>query len=200
MSGLFEIVILAAVAGFVLMQLFRTLGRTDGDEPDRPRPYQPGPIKVDQARNGDRDDADRPLPLADSFPGENRIRDAYPAFTRSGFLDGARSAYVAIVTAFDAHDRDTLADLVTPDVLEAWSGALTEPAIERDAELPVRVRKAEIVSGGAMGRSAYVKVAFDAVIGEGAEEREARDLWTFTRDVRDPNPNWFLSSVESGEG
>ena len=205
-SGLFEIVILAAVACFVLMQLYRTLGRTDGDEQPPPRNFG-GPVKIDRpggeaARNAEGRTSpwgQRGAIGADAFDGAARVMQADPDFDPERFLDGARAAYAAIVQAFDAHDRDGLADLVTPEVLASWSDAMIGEPAQRDGPLAVDIKDVRLVSGGAVGSSVQIKAAFDAEISEGADRREVKDLWTFTRDVRHSNPNWFLSSVEQLE-
>jgi predicted lipid-binding transport protein (Tim44 family) len=46
------------------------------------------------------------------------------------------------------------------------------------------------------GDIARVTVKFEAELAEGAiGVRDAREKWTFERDVRSPDPNWRLARV-----
>jgi predicted lipid-binding transport protein (Tim44 family) len=62
----------------------------------------------------------------------------------------------------------------------------------------VRLRKAEIADAVLEDNIARVVVKFEAELAEGADRvRDAREKWTFERDVRSPDPNWRLARVSA---
>jgi predicted lipid-binding transport protein (Tim44 family) len=193
-QSLIEIAVLAAVAGFVLFRLYATLGRRTGAEPPpRPAPVQ-GPFGSDRAVT------DRPLTGAATAPGSDGIAAivrADSSFNAEQFLTGARGAYEIILTAYAKADRDALRTLLTPRVYESYMKALDERAAknEQGPEL-VRLRNAELADADLTGSVARVTVKFEAELAQGATGiRDAREKWTFERDIRSNDPNWRLARV-----
>src|SRR5205085_1589030 len=120
-----------------------------------------------------------------------------PTFDTAQFLSGARGAYDLIVGAFAKGDRDTLKPLLTPRVFDAYSAAISarEAAGGTGPEI-VRLRSVELSEAGLQGSVARVTVKFEAELAEGAHGvRDAREKWTFERDVRSSDPNWRLARV-----
>lgn len=218
-----DIILLALLAAFVLYRLSRVLGRRPDDSGSgvlRPRPRRednivalpgraaarPGPPP--RARKADAGDADA---LTNAGVAEIRLND--PTFDPDQFLQGARAAYEMVVAAFAKGDRDTLRRLLTRDVYENFSRAVSERE-ERGETLEttvVGIRGAEIVEARMAGRNAEVTVKFvsdlinvikdragapkDETAGSGV--KEVIDTWTFVRDVRSRDPNWALAETHS---
>lgn len=193
-QGLLEIVFLAFVAGFMLYRLYVTLGRRTGAE----RPVEPQPAQGDLPR--DRAPAAlAAIPGATGASGEGlrAIVRADPNFDVEQFASGARAAYELIVNAYAKGDREGLKGLLAPRVYEAYGAAIAkrEQAEETGPEL-VRLRNSEIVGAELEGNIARVSVRFEAELAEGAHGvRDARERWTFERDVRSSDPNWLLARV-----
>lgn len=188
-----EMLVLAFIAGFVLFRLYVTLGRRTGAEREvRPAPAQ-GPLAPD-------------VPIAKPAPaglagvageGIAAVMRADPSFDPDFFVAGAKSAYEMIIGAFAKGDRDTLQGLLTPRVFDSYAAAITAREATGDAgpEL-VRLKSAEIADAAMQGDIARVTVKFEAELAEGAiGVRDAREKWTFERDVRSPDPNWRLARV-----
>jgi len=198
-QSLIEIAILAFVAAFILFRLYATLGkRTGAERPDEPRP-QPAPQGAPvppQPVPG----AMRPSSAPAAGPageGLMAIVRVDPNFEVDQFAAGARSAYEWIVSAFAKGDTATLETLLTPRVYQSYAAAIAERQAQGGVgpEL-VRLRNAEIVDAGMDGDVARVSVKFEAELAEGAHGvRDAREKWTFERDVRSPDPNWRLARV-----
>lgn len=197
-QGLIEILILAFVAGFVLFRLYTTLGRRTGSEPP-PRPA------TATAQGELPREAFGQTPLAPQAPpgpaGEGllAILRADPNFDVDHFVTGSRAAYELIVSAFARGDKDTLRDLLTPRVFESYAAAIDQRQQSGGAgpEL-VRLKTAEIVEASLTDSTARVTVKFEAELAEGAHGvRDARERWTFERNVRSSDPNWFLSRVQA---
>mgnify|MGYP002623008919 FL=1 len=195
-QGLVEILVLAFIAGFVLYRLYTTLGRRTGEE--RPPAARPAPAQGELPTE---------RPPRSSFPGQNvsgqagegmmAIVRADPNFDSEHFLSGARGAYEMIVGAFAKGDREALRGLLTPRVFDSYVAAIDarEQKGEPGPEL-VRLKTAEIIDADLQADTARVTVRFEAELAEGAHGvRDAREKWTFERDIRSSDPNWRLARV-----
>ena len=87
---------------------------------------------------------------------------AEPGFNPAEFLEGAKSAYEMIVTAFAQGDRRTLKDLLAKEVYEGFERAITER--ERRGETVettfVSIDKAEMAGAELQGKTAQIVVRF----------------------------------------
>lgn len=210
-----DLLLLAMIAGFVLFRLWSVLGRKTGHEPN--------PRENFSAR-GDGNVVGLPRSAAQAAPAQAApltplqraladIRQADRAFDASAFLAGARQAHEMIATAFAAADRETLKNLLDPQIYGHFESAIAErEAKALKAEFSyVRLVSAEIVDAALKGRTAEVTVRFvvelmsalrDAqgaiVEGDPNIVRQVTDVWTFARDTRSDDPNWTLSATGSG--
>ncbi len=124
---------------------------------------------------------------------------ADPSFDSEHFVTGARGAYELIVNAFAKGDRDTLRGLLTSRVFDSYVAAIDarEQKGEAGPEL-VRLKTAEIIDADLQADTARITVRFETELAEGAHGvREAREKWTFERDIRSPDPNWRLARVSA---
>jgi predicted lipid-binding transport protein (Tim44 family) len=177
-SGL-ELVILAALAGFVCFRLYSVLGKRTGNEQPpldgrRIDPRQPAPPK---------DDKVIPLPRAREMParhigrenvmagvtpgsmlalGLEQIRQADSSFDADGFVSGAKVAHEMIARAFAEGDRIALKPLLEADVYQSFDMAIT--ARERSGHKIdfsfVGLKSAKVEDAGLRGRIAEVTVRF----------------------------------------
>ncbi len=197
-----EILILAAIALFVLSRLYVALGRDDGPPDGRQRP-SPGQMRERTAQPPDAADAPAPVEPEPYFTGPGAggleaIHTADNTFRPGEFLRGARSAYEMIVQAFADGDRAALRPLLDDDVYEAWDRALAER--ETSGAQPwqlLRVKSAEIEDAELDGSIARVIVRYRSELGDGERTRDADESWTFKRDVTSGDPNWLLDDVDS---
>lgn len=193
-----ELLILAFVAGFVLFRLYTTLGKRTGSErPDEPQP-QPAHGRLPREPAG----AAPSLPAtSNGAAGEGlvAILRADPSFDVDHFISGARAAYELIVNAYAKGDHDALRGLLAPRVFDAYAAAIAKRSETREPvpEL-VRLRGAEIADAELRGETARVVVKFEAELAEGAHGvRDARESWTFERNIRSNDPNWVLTRVQA---
>lgn len=195
-----DLIILAAIAVFVISRLYAVLGQKTGAEP-RARQYREAPVRVpEQADEAEAEQDKRKLRPAFTGPaaaGMEAIAGEDPSFSPDEFVRGARKAYELIVTAFAEGDRDALRSLVDQDVFEVYSDAIA--ARQRDGTEPMRVmriRQARIVEASVdsahMGR---VLVSFESDLSDGENLRQAKEIWTFKRPLRSEDPNWLLDEV-----
>ena len=141
------------------------------------------------------------------------IAAADPTFSAGPFLDGAKTAYEAIVTAFAAGERKTLQNLLSREVYDGFNTALIdrEKRKERLTTTFVSMDDATFEAAALEGSMARVTVRFrskqvsathgaDGKLTDGSPDRivDMNDIWTFARDVKSRDPNWKLVATESG--
>lgn len=220
-SQLIEFIILFAIAAFVLYRLRSVIGTRTGYEPPSGgvgRPAEngsggPRPVADDPEEAEMEAAAVRALdPEARAALGE--IRAVEPDFNLEEFLHGARNAYEMVLMAYEAGDRQTLQDLLTPDVYQAFEGVIRqreEQGLKVEAKfIGVRDIRVETLRFDADTAEADLTLRFvgemitavhDAenrvVEGDPNEVRRQTDVWTFSRVMGSQNPNWLLSATGS---
>jgi predicted lipid-binding transport protein (Tim44 family) len=130
-------------------------------------------------------------------PALESIADADPGFVPDRFLDGARSVYQMVLDAFWAGDVSRLTGLVSDEIWDNLSAAVTA----RDGTaLPNRIISVETVTlHGAeqVGQMLEVTVRFVARIATAEAETLSRDLWTFSRLAGNADPSWVLIATDN---
>jgi len=191
--GYIDIVLLAIVAGIIILRLRNVLGKGAEDSAIRAKK----PIVVDaQFEDVNSSVVEKDINLRE--------------FKEEIFLKGAQAAYEMIVNAFAAADKKTLKDLTSPEVYKSFVGVLDErknkkyvnqftfigikkTKIEnvdkKDSFYTVKTRfVSEIIS--------CVKDANNNVIEGSAEEiQTVNDVWSFSRDLNSVDPTWHLTEI-----
>ncbi|WP_299003660.1 TIM44-related membrane protein TimA [uncultured Caulobacter sp.] len=196
----FQILFLAAVAAIVLYQLYATLGRRVGRQPEdasvKAGPAGSAPIASDA----------HPVLRSEGLAA---LKARQPDFDPIKFMTGARTAYEQIVTAYAAGDRDTLKPLLAPEVMANFEQAMTarEAAGRTEKVEFMAPPRLDLESVDLVGDTAKAVVRILAEVrtrtkderGEGVDDRRTAELWTFEREVKSANPNWLLSFVAAAE-
>lgn len=227
-----DLLIYAIVAAGLVFWLKNVLGTRHGEERERPDPFTRAPQEITEDSEAPFEEPSAPLTAADNIrelsenptstmgvdnkTAENGlldISDADKNFDLKFFLTAAQDVFVMVVEAFGKADRETLGDLLAPNVYEAFEGALKErEKVGETLEAEIQaIRKAEVIEASLDGRNAYVTVRFvadeisvtknkDGEITAGSNERttEMLDIWTFTRDVKSRDPRWLVSETRGG--
>jgi predicted lipid-binding transport protein (Tim44 family) len=210
-NGALDIILLALVAGFILLRLRSVLGRRTGHE--RP-PAAPAERSVPAADNVTQFPPRDGVPAArgSAAAGIARIKLADSGFDENEFAGGAKAAYEMVVTAFAQGDMETLRQMVAPDVTTGFAQAIAERnRAKRKQETRVeRIRSAEIVEADLRGNMAEVTVKLTSdlinvvrddegkvVEGNPNASEEVIDVWTFSRDTRSGDPNWTLIATDA---
>ncbi len=191
-----EILILAAVAVFVLARLFSVMGKQKGAPPPEFRRQanseRPQPVLVHSESNDDEEDD------FEEASGLEKIARVDPSFNQREFLAGAKSAYEMIVKAFEAGDRATLRSLLTDDVYADYEAAIDARETSGEAAPDFeRIRDAQIEGGELNGSVAEVSVLFSAELATEERIMSTREIWTFERDTKSRDPNWRLADVSA---
>jgi predicted lipid-binding transport protein (Tim44 family) len=197
----FEWIILAALAAVILYQLYATLGRRVGRQPeDAPAAVPAG---------GPTRDLKAPETPPEALSGLAALRARQADFDIGHFLSGARAAYEMIVKAFAAGDRETLRPLLAPDVMANFEAAIAAREAAGRTEkaeflAPPRTDLDSITVEGDLAKAvvrilAEVRTRSTSAEGEAVDDRRTADLWTLQRDLKSKNPNWTLVRVDVAE-
>lgn len=214
-----ELVLLAAIAVFVLVRLKNVLGtRTGFENPTRidPEPRnknaRPDFKVVDGGPEAEPVYEDVPGVDEESAAALRRMAAAEPGFAPSEFVGGAKAAYEWILMAYENGDLKTLRPLLADDVYESFKTAIEQRRAEGltvEARF-VGVKEARIFSAIFTEETgeADIEVRFtgelvsvvrnahhEIVEGDPSEVRRQTDLWTFTRRMGASDPNWILTAT-----
>jgi predicted lipid-binding transport protein (Tim44 family) len=219
----FDIILFAMIAAFLVLRLRSVLGRRTGNERRRdlfvrraaPIADKPVPEKVAIPGDQGKDIAAAALagkPADAVADGLNRIRRADPSFDPSQFLQGARTAFEMIVSAYAKGDKAVLRPLLSDEVYQPFAATIDERTAAKETieTRDLHLDDAEIVDADLSGRTARATVklvsrqisvtrAMDGSIVDGDPENpvEKTDYWTFARDTRTTDPNWVLVATSS---
>jgi predicted lipid-binding transport protein (Tim44 family) len=214
-----EILIFAVIAGILVFRLRSVLGRRTGHERRRDLPLAPRATPPQTVTPATATVAlpsrPRPAAVATGETGDAALAAllaADPGFDRNAFLDGARGAFQIIVESFAAGDNAKLQPLLSREVFGSFSGAIVDRdrAQEKQDTRIVAIKSVELAQGRVEGDTELVTVKFvsdqilvtrDAtgtvVDGDPDHAVEHTDLWTFSRAVRSPDPNWILIATDA---
>ncbi len=220
----FDIVILAMIAGFIILRLRAELGKKTGDEPmpgGMRRDDVPAPRMPEQPTDayGRPLDEDGPRGTVVDLSGDPAVRQGLSAIRRADssfdpgtFIDGATSAYRMILEAFWAGDRAVLKDFLSDDVFDQFDAAIAarEDAGQSVDNRVLDIEKSDILEAAMSGRNAEITVEFttdliavtrdaDGTVIDGnmSDSVTVKDVWTFSRDTRSRSPNWLLIATRS---
>ena len=211
-NPMLQLIVLAAIAVFLVLRLRGVLGSRDGFEPPRVPDAQPArrvPAEPDGGMGDEDDVTDHVEAGSPAARALSAMRQADTTFSVGPFLSGARQAYEMILTAFERGDLTDVRAFLSPAVAQAFDGAI---AARNDRGLTAEVQylgtretALDAASFDPDTRMGEVSVRFvgelivahkDAsgavVEGDARAARKQRDVWTFARRMGDPDPNWQL--------
>jgi predicted lipid-binding transport protein (Tim44 family) len=212
-----DLILFGMIAAFLVLRLKSILGRRTGFErPPQPVQRRDSPVIEGRAEPPAAQSApatSRVVPEPISATGQTLARMATidRSFTPTSFLDGAEKAFQIIVRAFAAGDRAALQPLLGSDTWNAFDLAITdrEKAGQTHVTDIKAVHQVTIESAELNGTTAAIAVRFvsdqvnltktqgGAVISGTDAVTEITDLWTFERDLAQPNPAWHLVAARS---
>lgn len=215
-TQMIELLILFAIAAFVLFRLKSVIGTRTGYEapPDylsRDRATSAAQLDLDEDEAEDDAGLGRPVPES-AKAALTAMREAEPDFSLAGFLEGARGAYEMILMAYEAGDSDSLRGLLAPDVYAAFDGVISERAAAglkvESRFIGVRDLRLENATFDPTTKEGELTLRFvgelitavhdsegRVVEGDPNEVRRQTDVWTFSRSMGARDPNWLLSAT-----
>lgn len=212
-NPLLQLLVLAAIAIFLILRLRNVLGTRGGFEPpqaDTPDNARPRFDVIDgTAEEEDHDilahaDAD-----SDNARALAAMKAVEPSFGVTDFLNGAKSAYEMILMAFEKGDLSEVQPFLAPPVAGAFQSVIDNRAAKGHSITAQYIGTRETALAGAeydpVSGVAEVSVRFvgeliaatrdaqgNVVEGDPRVPRKQRDIWTFSRRMGQDDPNWQL--------
>lgn len=217
-SSAIQLLVLAAVAVFLILKLRSVLGTREGFE-------KPPITSADSsgARRGnfevieggpDRDITDHVQEDSRAADALTAMKAAEPSFMVGEFLQGAKGAYEMILMGFERGDLDAIKPFLADDVFDTFVdvvAAREDQGLTIEAEF-IGVRETTLLDANfdATSGEGEIKVRFvgeltsvvrdkggDVIEGSPTDVKRQKDIWTFARQMGADNPNWLL--VATGE-
>ena len=211
-SPILQLLVLAAIAIFLVLRLRNVLGTREGYE----KPPVALPDSKKRARDfgvieggPDRDITDNVPTGSDSASALAAMKGADPAFNVGDFLKGARGAYEMILMAFQRGDLASVKSFVAPEVYDAFSQVIARREADgikveatfvgindlalKEAEFDRTTREAELSVRFGGEFTEVVRDRSGAIVeGNATTVKRQRDVWTFARTMGSADPNWIL--------
>lgn len=219
-AAVIQLLVLAAVAVFLVLRLKSVLGTRDGFEQPKTPVAQPDTAPAAR-RNFEVIDGGPDRDITDHVEDGSRAAKALasmkmkePGFGVTDFLSGARGAYEWILMAFQRGDLSEVKDFMAAEVHDALSAVIADRQAQNltveaefvgvrdltlaDATFDPDTAEAEITVRFTGELTYAVRNAEGEVVdGDPKTIRRQRDVWTFARVMGSNDPNWRL--VATGE-
>ena len=194
-----DILILAIIAGIVLLRLRSVLGRRTGHEKtdkssfNYETPQQAQTEKVIEIK-----------PKGD-VPSREDVW-----FDKDDFLKGASNAYETIVTNFENGNKEALKPLLSSDVMDSFSSVIDDRNNKNESvEFNfIGIEKSEIVHKDLKKNPMEVSVRFisemitciknskdEVISGSLNQVQKITDVWTFEKNQKSKGSNWLLAAT-----
>lgn len=220
-----DLIVLAAVAVFILLRLYGVLGQNVGHDESRQgrdatfdnnnKVIELTPRELERNQEDTQKEEDTSPEPGSDVPEHLRdqvreIRTQDPSFRMKHFLEGANSAFEMILESYSKDDRDTLRHLLSKSLYEEFVDELKQ---RRQAErytdtTLVSIEEAEPVRVELEDKKVSIAVRFlteqisvdrtpegEKIEGTTTPIEQVEDEITFTRDLRSLNPNWKIVSM-----
>ena len=186
---IFDIIIFAGIAIFLIFRLRNVLGKRTGFEKKTTKHTQ-----QPQAQNNQK------IIIPDLQENVSKLKIAYEViydFDHNKFLDGAKTAFETIINAFNSGDKKMLKNLVTKNVYESFVKAIDLKKIDPNYQfysLNIESIESVIIKDGKIG----IRIKFLSEQFKNNDEStvvKKQDVWTFEKIISSKNPNWLLAST-----
>jgi predicted lipid-binding transport protein (Tim44 family) len=194
--GFIDIILLAMIAGFIILRLRNILGRKTGHEGKATSIF----------------DEKKFTEFKSELKTKPILQDRFEEDEKKQFLKGAEIAYESIITSFAKGDKIMLKKLLTNDIYANFEQAIDNRNKEKiKSELTFigfkgsNVEKFEKIKSDLVATVKIiceiisVKKDKDGNVIEGNPDRikTVTDYWKFTKNAASDNPNWFLAEIIS---
>jgi predicted lipid-binding transport protein (Tim44 family) len=193
--GYIDIILLGMIAGFIILRLRSILGRKTGHE-----------TKVYPGFS----DRKFSIPKNEAKPIKQN-HDVLEGNNKKEFLKGAELAYETILTSFANGETKKFKSLLTSTMNSNFLNAIDERNKEKIKSeftfIGIKESSVEKYEKIKDDLSATVKFVAEVISVKKKEEKIIEgnpdkikfvtDIWKFTRNINDKNPNWYLAEIIS---
>ena len=217
-----DIFILAMIAVFIINRLRNSLGKKTGNETDIAQKFSQKPSKFTES-NPDKEieksksqvkEAKNIILHKNSSINEklNNIVKVDPSFTVENFIDGAKKAFEYILVKYSENDLKSLKSLLAPQILTNFTDqiklrqkqkqilGITILKIDDPEIIDVSILKNKLCFIKLEFKSQQVQTTKDSnnkiIDGNDNLILNISELWTFSKEIKNKNPNWILEKIE----
>ena len=215
-SPLIQLLVLAAIAVFLILRLKNVLGTREGfEKPPLPKPtvQRSGPAfeVIEGGPDLDiTDHFDEGTPQAKALAEMKRLE---PSFNVTEFLAGGRGAYEMIVMGYERGELDEIKSFLSEDIYESFVDGVAsredqgltieasfigvrEMALD-NVTLDPDTKEAEMTLRFVAELTQAVRNSEGEIIdGSLTDAKKQKDTWVFSRIMGSDDPNWFLVSTD----
>ena len=187
----FDIILFAAIAGFIIYRLRSVLGKRTG--------YQKKPTE-NQPKYNEKKEEQQNQKVPSLLDNQLKLETVYKNvrnFDHKQFLDGAKKAFEIIITAFNNGDKKTLKNLVSQDVYNAFEKAIDEntnnPSAQFYSLIIDSVEDAKVENN-------TISISINFISEQMLNNDEGKivknkDTWTFEKPTNSSSPVWILTQT-----
>ena len=195
--GYIDIILLAIMAGFILLRLRSTLGKGADNMPMKARFTQT------QANE------EFVKTTVNDEPKQDESK-----FNEKTFVKGAEAAYEIIINAFAQSDRKTLKPLLTKDLYKSFDEVIKERSVKKiTSDMTfIGIKETKVLDVNVVGSVHKVKTKFmseivnclkndkgEVIEGNPEQIKLVTDVWVFQKDLKSSDPTWYLTELSSEE-
>ena len=193
--GYLDLILLAMIAGFIILRLRNVLGRKTGHQ---------GKVVSNLSEK-----------KFEEFKKTIKLKKQPTEFDtnqKKQFLKGAEIAYETIINSFAKGDKKNLKDLVTEEMNKNFESAIEERNSKNiKSELTfIGIKSSTIEKFEKTAEALFFTVKFiseiisfkkdkdnNVIEGDPNKIKTVIDRWKFTRKISSMNPNWYLAETKT---
>ena len=185
----FDILIFAAIAGFIIYRLRSVLGKRTG--------FQKNMSEPKKQETKQQEDIHLIPSLMDN---ERKLEAVYKKvsnFNHREFLEGAKKAFEIIISSFNNGDKKTLKNLVSKDVYSAFEKAIDEKTNNPESQFYSLIVEG-IADAKVENNTISISVNFiseQMLNNDEGSIAKNKDTWTFEKQVNSSSPIWILTQT-----
>ena len=195
--GYIDIILLAVMAGFILLRLRSTLGKGADNMPMKAR--------FTQSQNNE----EFVKTTLQDEPKQDESK-----FNEKTFVKGAEAAYEIIINAFASGNRKTLKPLLTKDLFKSFDDVIKERSDKKITSQMtfIGIKETKVLDININGSVHNVKTKFvseivnciknekgEVIEGDPEQIKLVTDVWVFKKDLKSSDPTWYLTELSSEE-
>ena len=185
----FDIIIFAAIAGFIIYRLRSVLGKRTGFQKD---------LSQNKPKQDNKTETVKEIPsLLDNQLKLQEVYKKVADFNHKQFIEGAKKAFEIIITSFNNGDKKNLKNLVSKDVYTAFEKAIDEKQNDPSSQFYSLIVES-IADAKVDNNTISISINFISEQMLGDDEGKIvknKDTWTFEKPINSSSPIWILTQT-----
>tara|TARA_B100000575_G_C22949264_1_gene549055 strand:+ start:246 stop:827 length:582 start_codon:yes stop_codon:yes gene_type:complete len=185
----FDIIIFAAIAGFIIYRLRSVLGKRTGFQK-----------KTNNVKPKQKEETPNLSKIPSLLDNELKLEAVYKKvqnFNHKQFLEGAKKAFEIIITSFNNGDKKTLKGLVSKDVYSTFEKAIDDknnnPSAQFYSLIIDSIEDAKVENN-------TISISINFISEQMLNNDEGKiiknkDTWTFEKPSDSQGPTWILTQT-----